>query len=597
MFGDSFLDMAEAMLGKWSTNDVLLNSNSIPELHHHQDNNKYLLSTSTGNSNDNGNGANGNCGNVEVAKCSTADNNNSCEDNKSNIRNSSTDKIKKKKLLKTTKTSSSTKNSIRKSVVIELPLPTPKRQRILGNYSAVDIVQALNRAMSVEERNDALQNAMGTFDHQDKNLHDSEIEAGADVALVKALIFLEFKVGFRTEGCIEDDTKPIILEMATVLKTLECVYRASSDAVGKSFSKVGSDLLRILLTLIGNEIKNPSRAKNKKYGIGEGEGALVLEEEEEKYKYVQDLILRKATKIIGHFARVGRATRPMACFPGFLTSILDLINMRPYSSIPSEARLSCLWAIANIACNTNNMAMMTSTQGLIDSLVTIINRRTDSSCDTVETIMEILRAKSIASRTILNLSWSPDNKIMLSKNKDLVGALCRLSLERQAPYKRSKTMQDVLIQARRHSLASLRNISAAPARYKKTMCKYNDGKLLDILTDVALHETDQHVVDLSFSTIHNLAINETAEAIVDRPALVLALKNILLEDSNKNNSSSEGEKTPSSSCPSVTCQHASATILVLERSITPDKPSYENLRELLDAINPSCPSECVRTSN
>ena len=166
MFGDSFLDMAEAMLGKWSTNDVLLNSNSIPELHHHQDNNKYLLSTSTSDSNDNGNGngngANGNCGNVEVAKCSTADNNNnnSCEDNKSNLRNSSTDKIKKKKLLTTTKTSSSTKNSIRKSVVIELPLPTPKRQRILGNYSAVDIVQALNRAMSVEERNDALQNAM-----------------------------------------------------------------------------------------------------------------------------------------------------------------------------------------------------------------------------------------------------------------------------------------------------------------------------------------------------------------------------------------------------------------------------------------------------
>lgn len=160
MFGDSFLDMAEAMLGKWSTNDVLLNSNSIPELHHHQDNNKYLLSTSTSDSNDTGNGANGNCGNVEVAKCSIADNNNSCEDNKSNLRNSSTDKIKKKKLLTTTKTNSSTKNSIRKSVVIELPLPTPKRQRILGNYSAVDIVQALNRAMSVEERNDALQNAM-----------------------------------------------------------------------------------------------------------------------------------------------------------------------------------------------------------------------------------------------------------------------------------------------------------------------------------------------------------------------------------------------------------------------------------------------------
>ncbi len=31
-----------------------------------------------------------------------------------------------------------------------------------------------------------------------------------------------------------------------------------------------------------------------------------------------DVMIRTATKIMGHFARVGKATRPMACFPDFL---------------------------------------------------------------------------------------------------------------------------------------------------------------------------------------------------------------------------------------------------------------------------------------
>lgn len=330
-------------------------------------------------------------------------------------------------------------------------------------------------------------------------------------------------------------------------------------------------MLQILVVLIDDEINDSARKNEKKDG-----GSL-----EGKYSYVHDLVLRKATKIIGHFARVGMATRPMARFPGFLGSVLNLINMRPYSSIPFEARLSCLWTIANLACNTDNMAMMMSTPNLIDSLVTITNRRPNSG-DSIETIMEILRAKSIASRSFLNLSWSPENKILMSENVAVVLALSRLVMERQPPYKSSKTMQNVLVQARRHSIASLRNISAAPRRSKISLCSYNNGKLLDVLTDVALNETDQYVVDLSFSAIHNLAIEETAEAIVDRPALVLALKNVLLEDDNKNkDDSQEGERH------SVTCQCASATITVLESAITPDKPSYENLRELLDAINPS----------
>ena len=269
------------------------------------------------------------------------------------------------------------------------------------------------------------------------------------------------------------------------------------------------------------------------------------------------------------------------------SSILNVCEIRPYSMIPFEARLSCLWTIANLACNADNMTMMMGTPNLIDSLVTISTRRPDSGA-TVECIMEILRAKSIVSRTLLNLSWSLENKEHMSKNPILVRTLCQLAMERQAPYKKSKTMQNILVQTRRHSLASLRNISAAPKEAKMSLCNYNHGKLLDTLTDVILNETDQSAVNFGFCAVNNLAIPETAEDIVDRAALVLAMKNVLLEESD---SSGEGEKH------TIKCQCASATILILEKSITPDKPSYENLRELLDTINPCNSADCADESS
>jgi hypothetical protein len=64
--------------------------------------------------------------------------------------------------------------------------------------------------------------------------------------------------------------------------------------------------------------------------------------------YDGDLVLKKATKILGHYARVGQATKATAHFPGLLGSSLNLINM-PAESVPWEARLSCIWTIANVS--------------------------------------------------------------------------------------------------------------------------------------------------------------------------------------------------------------------------------------------------------
>ena len=77
---------------------------------------------------------------------------------------------------------------------------------------------------SKSERLGALENATGTFGHNDQNFHNTEIEAGADVALVKSLIFLQFKASFHRDS-IDRDVEAITKEKTMILKCLECVYR------------------------------------------------------------------------------------------------------------------------------------------------------------------------------------------------------------------------------------------------------------------------------------------------------------------------------------------------------------------------------------
>jgi hypothetical protein len=472
-------------------------------------------------------------------------------------------------------------------------------------------VLQLQRAMSTEDRQEAIENANDTFDHSDKDVHDGEIDAGADIALVKMLMFLEFKSGFRRHP-IQANMQVITSEIAQTLKALECVYRSSTEKVACSFDRVGMDLLQMLVIYIDDEIKNRMNATTTKTGgtkdmndetgpntdrkdVRDGDGAVVHDFKDEStddkhespfvpktmgLKEDRDTMLLKAAKILGHFARAGKASKPLCHFPGLLGGLILLLNL-PLNDVPYEARLSCLWTIANVACNPSNMKMMMSTPNLISTLVAIGWRQPERT-DSLETIMEVLRAKSIVSRAILNLAWDAGNKIIMAQNVGLVQMLSHLSMQRQPLYPKSKTMGDILTQTRRHSIGAIRHICAASSvRSKVALCRYGDGKLLDVMEDILLNEIDSTALDLAFTAIQNLVRPENAEDIVGRPALVLALKNAVLDgEDNIDSDGDDGDdkKRYAKSKKDV----ASATIEVLEQAITSDMPSYDALRELLD---------------
>lgn len=286
-----------------------------------------------------------------------------------------------------------------------------------------------------------------------------------------------------------------------------------------------------------------------------------------------DIILKKATRIFGHFARVGEATKPMAHFPGFVEGLVRIVTLQPYDNLPWEARLSALWCIANLACNGDNMEMLTQIPGLIPALVGVSHRPLHPGA-ALEHTMEVLRARSIASRAILNLSWSPGNKQHMVSNGALLDLLTELVLRRNAPLNKSRTVRDIIATTRRHAVGAIRNLAAASRSTKVALCNYKDGHILDVLTEAALNDPDQSTVDRAFAAIHNLANHDTAVQIVSHPALVMALKDVLMSSNSNDNE----QGTPKS--------HASATLMVLERSIRPDMPEYENLKGLLEAMSP-----------
>ncbi|CAB9526963.1 expressed unknown protein [Seminavis robusta] len=515
-----------------------------------------------------------------------------------------------------------------RTVSIQVP---HKRRRMDPSLSTRRLVHEIGTSSLRDDRMAVLKRAKSFLDHNDAAAHNDEIAAGIDVALVKQLVLLVLKVSrcrATTQLLVpveDEDIQSLVEEVCTALEVLEMVYRAGDEAIGASFLKIGPDLLHVLVTVIDDELnsrrvsadqykadhqtssagddKNVFRPidenqskdekgedhttkENRDNGQNVNTGTTTPTQSHETPLYLKEgtpegnFLILKATKVMGHLARVGKATKPMAFFPGLVRGMLNLINYQPHESVPWEARLSALWILGNLACNPESMQMMMCTPSLVRSLVRVGCRALHPD-DPMEVTMEVLRSRALSSRALLNLSWKPENKIPLADNLALVELLTQLAVHRKAPaLNSSKTVKGILTQTRCHAVGALRNLAAAPRRTKIQLCEYRNGHVLDALTDVALNDPDPSIQTRAFAAINNLAVHDTATKMVERPALVLALKDVLLED----DSTSIGkEGSPRS--------HASATLLVLERSITPEMNAYQNLRDLLDAVNPTVASD------
>jgi hypothetical protein len=62
---------------------------------------------------------------------------------------------------------------------------------------------------------------------------------------------------------------------------------------------------------------------------------------------------------------------------------------------------------------------------------------------------------------------------------------------------------------------SISKVGSSTATIQDWSSRVRRRKILDILTNVALNDSDETVKDLAFAAIHNLAVHDTAEMMAD----------------------------------------------------------------------------------
>lgn len=453
---------------------------------------------------------------------------------------------------------------------VEFILP-PKRAKTSSESKAKRVVKGLNRSVSQADRVAAISAACALFDHGVEVVHDEEISVGADVALFKNLTFLllkdntntkQFKVGSKYAE-----------EISQTCEALEMVYRCSPERILDSFQCLGSEILPVLIQLVDTEVNQRQDANNATEAVGknmnDANNGAVPPLIPDKGTDAEDLTLRKCSKIFGHFARVGALTQPLAHHPGLLSTLKRVVDC-PVDMIPNEARLNSIWVIANLACNAENMAMMVCQHDLLETLVKcalVPTKEDEETIGDISKFVNLLRSKSTSIRAILNLSWSPENKVPMSEHPNLVQTLMKTIIYSKSSWEgRGRGVSAMLLQSRRHAAGALRNLAAAPKRNKIHLCSLENGLLLRRLAEVAKSDKDNEVRERGLATLHNLACAETSSMFVESSAVLEMLAETSAADDDA-------------------AKMATRTIRVLEKSITSDMNGYDRLEPIVAQIS------------
>lgn len=522
------------------------------------------------------------------------------------------------------------------SKVVEFDIPNPcKRQRPSAEITAQNVTLAIQFGVLEKDRKEAMYNACAAFDHGVQAAHDDEIRVGADTAIFKHLTFLLYKRHMVDLGSthvehfmekkhndkqeekdkeseirrkLSDDGDPnydaITEEITSTLEGLEMVLRCSANCVSVSYHRLGKEALPIILSLLQEQLGQKLQCSEKAFSKSGDLGHMnsfqsastastsvsgVDRENKENMsltnssvsRHCSDAILKTGTKIIGHFARVGQLTEELASMKHMLTTLQRIISAPKGSSVPIESQLNCLWIIANLACSADNMLKMANHPDLVDTIVEVASHPTqidEEECQNVIEYLQMIRSRSIAVRAILNLSWAHENKIPLAEHSHLIEALLTTVSHRGSIWAGSgKGVSTILLQSRRHAAGALRNLAAAPRRYKRRLCRIRNGTFLEILADIAMVDPDRNVRDKIHATLYNLVSADTARLFIEKKAVLDVIVNA---------ATSLGENSGMSN-DDCTSSHSMAvqTLRSLEKAIPEDEDDYDALRPVLSRFD------------
>ena len=357
----------------------------------------------------------------------------------------------------------------------------------------------------------ALSKSFRIFNHTNEQVHDAEIASKADAALCRLLSFLMHKDSSEEDNGSANEPHAIQPdEIAYTCHIIEMIYRCSKEVMEESFQEVGREFLHKLTNILARQLQVVSTSSSGQSGI----------------RAVTDLksvrmCLSSITKILCHYARSKSATISMAQHPQLLSLIISLLRC-PVEAVSFEAHFNTLWVLANMACCTENTRIIASHDGLLGILLQVANTTHNQNRDLSISPGQALRLRHTTFRCLLNLSWDPANKSMMTERDDLILAIRNAVLSFPEDGSESGDAYDaMLLQTRMFALGTMRNIAHTSPSHQLRLCTNQNGMVLNMLCDITQDgDFDSAVRDKAFAVMFNLVSNSTLNVMISHPRLL-----------------------------------------------------------------------------
>ena len=207
----------------------------------------------------------------------------------------------------------------------------------------------------------ALSTCAQAFDHHKREVHDSNIEAGAIISLLHALdhVTRKIKVSQSPLGST-NEAKTLMIAAAAGMSGLEMIItRCSSEALEQCVRRHGNDLFPSLASLLSI------------FAAGDNQSSVV-----------RHLLLKNTSNSLNAVSRVSLAEIEID-LPAIKHCCTALIGTLQCEG-PGLVRSNCVSVLANLSRTDKVRDAMSTSTGLLDTLVFLIrpdDRRVDTVCE------------------------------------------------------------------------------------------------------------------------------------------------------------------------------------------------------------------------
>ncbi len=306
----------------------------------------------------------------------------------------------------------------------------------------------------------AITNACAEFDHWDTERHNIELQLGCSNVLCLVLSMTDS----------ED-------EIRMICAALEMVYRASTEAVQKTFQEVGPAVVPLLLK--------------------------VLERCEHSMIKHAEVSILNISKVLLYFSRVSELRSLIAKHDGMLAALARVST----SALTPDARVLRMRVIANIANAEENKTMMIRYPGLIDSILKI------AALDLCE------GAREYASAALMDLASSSKTQEAMANNDKLLATLVKLAVT------------DTKEETREYSITAMQNLAFSKEN-RVRLVTFSDGVVIEALKKALSTDKNDKSRRRAAGALTNLACEETADLMAGHEGLLQILSRVATQDKN-----------------------------------------------------------------